>query len=136
MRFIGPNTQIVGALLLCPLWLGFDDCSAVSEHPSCKYDGMHKQLGDAFPGSDGCSTCSCTREGVTCTTAACAEQACSYGGKLYESGETFAASDGCNACACEAGVVPCTEKACTPAECELGGRTSAPGAAFGDDCNA
>lgn len=39
---------------------------------SCTYEGETYTLGDRFPSSDGCNTCSCSESGVACTERACA----------------------------------------------------------------
>jgi hypothetical protein len=33
-------------------------------------------VGDTFPSPDGCNSCSCTADGIACTTKACAPKAC------------------------------------------------------------
>jgi hypothetical protein len=84
---------------------------------ACIYDGHRHRLGESFPSSDGCNTCTCTSRGVICTERACAIDAgsangCVYDGKTYKDGDSFPSSDGCNACACNAGSVICTARAC------------------------
>lgn len=72
-------------------------------------------VGDTFPSLDGCNTCSCTAQGILCTTLACASDGgtCSYGGNTYATGASFPSTDGCNHCSCDAsGNVFCTEVAC------------------------
>jgi hypothetical protein len=46
------------------------ECAAPSE--GCDYDGKHFKVGESFPSSDGCNTCSCTERGLV----ACTERAC------------------------------------------------------------
>ena len=38
---------------------------------TCSYDGTTYQVGDGFPSSDGCNTCSCGPNGAICTKRAC-----------------------------------------------------------------
>jgi hypothetical protein len=39
--------------------------------PACSYGGKSYSVGDGFPSTDGCNTCSCTARGVICTLRAC-----------------------------------------------------------------
>lgn len=41
---------------------------------SCDYNGKTYKEGDRFPSTDGCNTCSCTKNGVVCTEKACPPQ--------------------------------------------------------------
>ena len=39
---------------------------------TCDQDGKTHAVGESFPSTDGCNTCSCTETGVACTQRACA----------------------------------------------------------------
>jgi hypothetical protein len=82
---------------------------------SCRYDGKIYRIGERFPATDGCNTCSCEAGGaVACTEIACAPSSCLYEGKSYSPGDSFPASDGCNTCTCgDSGAVGCTKIGCT-----------------------
>jgi hypothetical protein len=120
----------------------------------CKYDGKGYALGESFPATDGCNTCSCEKTGsISCTEIACSNDAggapgggasdaggapgtCSYAGKLYKFGDTFKDSDGCNTCSCTEQGVACTLIGClTP--CKHGGNSYSAGQTFPSDdgCN-
>ena len=94
-------------------------------------------VGDTFPSSDGCNTCTCTAQGIACTLRACGPAGgggtCSYDGKTYASGETFRSTDGCNGCGCNPdGTVACTLMACAPAQpCQDDARVCPDGSAVG-----
>ncbi len=103
---------------------------------SCEYDGETYLVGETFPDTDGCNTCTCETGGeVACTLMECLDS-CDYGGVTYTVGETFDAGDGCNTCTCEASdQVSCTEIGCETA-CTSDG--DCPESGFcdfeGDDC--
>ncbi|XP_064614347.1 kielin/chordin-like protein isoform X3 [Liolophura sinensis] len=86
------------------------------ETKQCSVDGKTYNVGDDFPSSDGCNTCTCSASGFPiCTLRACLppNQCTAENGKTYNVGDTFPASDGCNTCTCtESGVPVCTLKAC------------------------
>src|SRR5215218_6958194 len=42
---------------------------------TCDYGGTSRAMGETFPSTDGCNSCSCTEAGVACTKKACAEPA-------------------------------------------------------------
>ncbi|MDB4981014.1 MAG: hypothetical protein JWM82_1766 [Myxococcales bacterium] len=48
-------------------------CSSVTPAPDkpCRYAGKAWAVGDVFPDVDGCNTCTCSAQGVGCTTRAC-----------------------------------------------------------------
>jgi hypothetical protein len=77
----------------------------------CEYGGKVYNVGDGFPSTDGCNSCSCEEEGVACTLMACAD-GCEYDGKHYGYGDSFDSTDGCNTCSCSEEGVACTEMAC------------------------
>jgi hypothetical protein len=69
-----------------PLLIGARDCERVvvghecdggrcgTEPGTCLYDGERYDVGEGFPSSDGCNTCSCQSDGnVACTLRACAD---------------------------------------------------------------
>nr|XP_022311780.1 four-domain proteases inhibitor-like isoform X1 [Crassostrea virginica] len=80
----------------------------------CRYNGRRYRIGESFPSSDGCNTCTCGVGGqVSCTEKACLQLGCMYNGKRYREGESFPSIDGCNTCSCGAkGRVVCTKRAC------------------------
>jgi hypothetical protein len=84
---------------------------------TCSYGGKTYQVGATFWDTDGCNTCECRSEGVSCTDTVCvkdggappsdgpstadsADQICTYNGKTYPYGVTFMSTDGCNECWC------------------------------------
>lgn len=87
---------------------------------TCNYEGKTYKVGNSFPASDGCNSCSCENGNVICTEMACGDsvsienetQECFYNNKTYREGDSFQAGDGCNSCSCENGQVICTLMAC------------------------
>ena len=102
----------------------------------CAVDGKTYQRGESFDASDGCNSCSCTEDGVSCTKANCVAT-CEHDGNVYELGDTFGASDGCNSCECTEGGVACTLLGCPEPVCDYNGQNYELGATFeaGDGCN-
>lgn len=92
---------------VCDVPAGWEPCG-----PGCRIDGGFVRVGETFPDSDGCNTCTCVREGVVaCTEVAC--RACSYEGRTHTPGERFRTADGCNVCLCHGdGLVSCTQRSC------------------------
>jgi len=90
----------------------------------CSYGGESHRVGERFPDTDGCNTCECGPDGVSCTTMGCpqgdggppdtwAPVTCSYGSKTYQVGDTFKDTEDCNTCRCSSdGLVACTVMAC------------------------
>ncbi|HEY5957286.1 MAG TPA: hypothetical protein VIV60_12060 [Polyangiaceae bacterium] len=106
---------------------------AMGTTSQCVFNGATYPVGAAVKSGDSCNSCSCTANGVACTTITCAVGGasaaggssgitCSYNGINYAVGNTFKASDGCNTCSCTAsGLAVCTKMACQGA----GGSTGA-----------
>ena len=71
-------------------------------------NGPYK-VGDTFPMGDGCNNCSCTKDGIACTTQACSPppSGCTEEAKLCPDG-SYVGRTGPN---CD--FAPCTPKACT-----------------------
>jgi len=71
-------------LLLVPLVVSVPLLACNEEdEPTCTVDGVEHAIGDSFPSSDGCNTCSCGEGGVVaCTTRACV-QTCTYDGTVH-----------------------------------------------------
>lgn len=40
---------------------------------TCEYEGEIYNVGEGFTATDGCNTCTCTEEGISCTAMACEE---------------------------------------------------------------
>jgi pacifastin inhibitor LCMII len=113
------------ALGLFGLLAAFAGCSGSVTNPDgCSYNGKAYQVGDKFPASDGCNSCSCGERGeVQCTLIGCgpgpgpgpdpdAGPYCSVGGKRYAPGQQVS-NDGCNTCVCTSpGEVACTARDC------------------------
>ena len=64
--------KLLSVSLLFPLLGG--GCSFISsQETACAYDGVRYEVGDSFPATDGCNTCSCQSDGsIACTEIACA----------------------------------------------------------------
>lgn len=148
-RALWPRLALLGLL---PLGMGArdcerpvaddDDCTSADAGTDCKpaqcrYDGKRHDVGDSFPSTDGCNTCSCQDDGsVACTERACAPDGCEYGNAHYDVGDSFDASDGCNRCRCTGdGDVACTRRAC--GGCDYEGEHHQVGDSFtaSDGCN-
>ncbi|XP_071153762.1 kielin/chordin-like protein [Mytilus edulis] len=91
-------------------------------HATCNYHGTIHQIGTSFPDIDGCNTCNCEVNGISCTEKACLNPSgCKYDGIYYNIGDSFPSIDRCNTCTCGAnGSVGCTEKACSYRPKEFG----------------
>ena len=78
----------------------------------CVYNGSTYLVGQSFPDSDGCNSCTCLRGGdVGCTERGCVS--CTYAGAVYPVGQGFPSRDGCNQCECLLdGSVRCSLEAC------------------------
>jgi hypothetical protein len=50
--------------------VGGTDCIDCPPRP-CTYSGRQYTVGQSFPSDDGCNTCTCTTQGIGCTTIAC-----------------------------------------------------------------
>ena len=63
--------------------------ACVLEEPAtCQYGGSTYSVGDTFPSTDGCNSCSCLATGsVVCTQRACAAQCVADGGRVGTGGE-------------------------------------------------
>jgi hypothetical protein len=141
MKRLSPLTGLGALLTTAPLWMGASDCevAVVSHEDGCRYDGRNYDVGDSFPDSDGCNTCSCEDDGeVACTLRGCAD-VCEYNGQVFMIGSSFPDADGCNTCTCsDDGSVACTERACDPgAGCNYDGQHYEAGETFqdADGCN-
>lgn len=84
-----------------------DENTSVSQQ--CTYDGVNYDIGDSFPDTEDCNTCTCDEGGyISCTEMACIDtpddsetkKSCTVDGKVYASGESFKDSDDCNTCSC------------------------------------
>lgn len=106
-----------GLVLASLVFGGNDSCLPVEPaEPVCAYGGETFAVGESFPSTDGCNTCSCMDDGmVACTLRACG---CVWNGEWRDVGESFPAGDGCNTCTCSVGGVACTEMACLPDDCD------------------
>jgi hypothetical protein len=51
---------------------GAGSSAAGNSAAGCDVDGKHYAIGDSFPSSDGCNSCSCTQNGAACTERGCA----------------------------------------------------------------
>ncbi len=103
---------------------------------SCEYGGKVYQDGAAFPATDGCNTCNCSKGSVGCTLMLCTN-GCDFNGAHYEPGESFPAGDGCNSCMCQSdGSIACTKAFCAPV-CTYAGKDYQLGETFAaiDGCN-
>ena len=126
---------ILGTALLA------SSCDRMSLRDSCSYGGRSHAVGETFASTDGCNACSCTSQGVACTTRAClpdagpadtgvtppdadspdgnvspdASSSCQVGAHIYATGVFFPDDDGCNLCSCQPSFGPtCTARACPP----------------------
>lgn len=118
MALFARGSVLIGLVGLVASFAGCSGSMVDGGAEACEYAGERHALGDTFPDADGCNQCSCTKEGVACTTKACVDDGCSYEGQRFAVGDSFPASDGCNQCSCESGgSVACTEKGCGDA-CE------------------
>jgi hypothetical protein len=50
----------------------------------CAYSGRLYAIGESFPSDDGCNTCTCTEQGIGCTTIACPDMVCDWLQGEYE----------------------------------------------------
>ena len=103
----------------------------------CSYDGQSYGIGEDFPATDGCNTCTCSEDGVLCSEIGCTTT-CEYDGTTYDVGEEFPAVDGCNSCSCNEDGVACTLIDCgSSGTCEYDGTTYDIGEEFPatDGCN-
>jgi hypothetical protein len=111
------------------------DNSKENEEDVCTYDGQTFEIGDSFPSTDGCNTCTCGENGaVGCTQMGCVA-ICEYNDVVYQQGDTFM-ENGC-LCSCGAdGQVSCNEEGCDTF-CEYGGKYYSSGNSFeaSDGCN-
>ena len=110
----------VASLVLFGLALaGANDgsCVPVPQESFCVQDGVQYEVGESFPSSDGCNSCTCMVGGqIACTLMACG---CMYDGDFHLVGDSFPATDGCNTCTCLAGGgIACTEMYCPPDDCD------------------
>lgn len=58
----------------CAMWLLVVGCggAATVDENTCTYDDLTYALGDTFPATDGCNTCTCEDDGaVYCTEIGC-----------------------------------------------------------------
>jgi hypothetical protein len=142
------------AWLTTGVWLSFlavFACSGSVERTlgqdGCTVGDQRFDVGESFPAPDGCNTCQCTDEGVSCTLIGCVggggaggkggAASCEHGGRRYATGDSFPAADGCNTCTCfEDGSVVCTRLACGQS-CLYEGASYPVGESFpaGDGCN-
>ncbi len=62
-------------------------CSSATPAPDkpCRYAGKAWAVGDAFPDVDGCNTCTCSAQGVGCTTRGCLPDASTGGDAMTTS---------------------------------------------------
>ncbi|CAC5406731.1 unnamed protein product [Mytilus coruscus] len=123
---------------------------------NCNYNGKQFNVGENWPTTDGCNTCSCHSGKLvvrmTCTENDCDSGKrssvyqrgfhCKYEEKQFNVGESWTASDGCNTCICHAGDLlvrmTCTEKACAVGgQCTYHGKAYKVGDSFPsiDKCN-
>jgi hypothetical protein len=58
-------------LLTLALLLATHGCSSSKVAKPCSYAGKRWAVGDTFPDTNLCNTCTCTAQGSTCTTRAC-----------------------------------------------------------------
>ena len=95
--------------------LGFVACN------TCVYNNVSYTLGQSFPSSDGCNSCTCGLKGIMCTMRMCLGNetevsinatTCTYNGITYDAGQGFPSSDGCNSCTCRPDGVICTMRMC------------------------
>ena len=63
---------------------GGTDCIDCPPRP-CTYAGRQYAVGESFPSDDGCNTCTCTEQGIGCTTIACPDTVCDWLQSEYES---------------------------------------------------
>jgi hypothetical protein len=130
VAFAGPGETCGGYVLPWTRGRCDEDLSCV--HPeatgdipgkcgTCGYEGTAYQLGETFPASDGCNTCTCGEDGlIACTKIFCPAPACHYLEQDYSGGDSFDSYDACNTCFCsEDGVVGCTRIGC-PDSCRDG----------------
>jgi hypothetical protein len=111
----------VGFLGFFGLLATFAGCSGSVSNGNgggCDYNGKEYAVGDKFPASDGCNSCSCGERGeVQCTLIGCdptpdSGPYCTVGDKRYAPGAQVS-NDGCNTCSClSSGDVACTQRAC------------------------
>jgi len=94
--------------------------SGVCRLPGCIHDGQSYPIGEEFPASDGCNSCSCTEDGVLCTEIGCGSppNTCEWDGTTYDIGEEFRTADGCNSCSCTEDGVACTTIDCSTCDYE------------------
>jgi hypothetical protein len=84
----------------------------VYAQPACQDGDQVYPWGSTFTGHDGCSTCRCNQDIISCDASTC--KPCSYGGVSYRSGDAFGARDGCNQCTCNGkdGSASCSTAVC------------------------
>lgn len=105
---------------------GTFDCEETLYGDYCLFGGEIYDIGDEFPDTDSCNTCTCeaNQNGagyVSCTEINCPY--CEFDGETYDVGDEFPDIDSCNTCECvdvngNVGV-SCTEINCP--YCEYGG---------------
>lgn len=134
-RYLGA-VGMVGALAVMA---GCGGTVTVTGGDGCTYEGKHYALGDSFPASDGCNTCSCSESGeVACTLIGCVDECTDENGQTHAIGDTFPSPDGCNTCTClDNGSIGCTEMACSTGCTDDAGQHHNVGESFPatDGCN-
>lgn len=61
----------VAAVVATGVLMSLAGCSAKITSSACEYNGESYDLGETFTAADGCNTCSCDDEGVSCTEMGC-----------------------------------------------------------------
>lgn len=105
----------------------------------CDYKGKKYSLGESVPADDmECNTCTCTEQGMKCTTKQC-DSYCSDGGISYPGGASRKGKDdSCQRCECTSPTMgKCSWVACKGDECEYNGQFYSKGHSFPDKegCN-
>jgi hypothetical protein len=113
-------------------------CGDDSNVFTCEYAGETYRIGDRFPSTDGCNSCSCTHSGISCTALACVPNDALFDADPAYCGPTNGCPVGpaCGSICCGPGE-RCTNGVCqcgTGAACTSGNRCEAAGPVGQDGC--